>query len=94
MTSADFRIIPHQVAEAVNPAAPDLYRYRITYATTDQPRYVALDDEGRMILVNDELSAVRFGSIEAAEKRLSYALEHHELQAGGFLPQDLESARP
>jgi hypothetical protein len=78
MSSADFRIIPHQVAEAVNPAHPDLYRYLISYASTNQPQFAALDEHGRMVLVSDEKEAVRFGSIEAAEKRLAYAIETGE----------------
>ena len=80
MGSADFRIIPHQVAEAVNPAHPDLYRYLIAYTSTNEPQFVGLDDHGRMILVSEEREAVRFGSIEAAEKRLTYAFETGELQ--------------
>lgn len=93
MGSSDFRIIPHEVAEAVNPAQPDLFRYVITYATTNQPQFVALDNDGRLILVDDQKEAVRFGSIAGAQKRLKLAIEAGELQLGTGLPLDLESIR-
>ena len=83
MSSADFRIIPHQVAEAVNPVQPDLYRYLISYASTNQPQFAALDEHGRLVLVDDEREVVRFGSIEAAEKRLAHAIETGELHETG-----------
>ncbi|MDB5339592.1 MAG: hypothetical protein JWN70_5211 [Planctomycetaceae bacterium] len=93
MDSSDFRIIPHEVAKAANPAVPDLYRYIITYATTSQPKFIALDNEGQLMLVDDEKDAVRFGSIAGAQKRLNVGIAAGELQLGTGLPLDLGSAR-
>lgn len=93
MGSSGFRIIPHEVAKAANPAHPDLFRYIITYATTSQPKYAALDHDGHLILIDDEKEAVRFGSIAGAQKRLDLAIATGELQLGSGLPLDLESTR-
>jgi hypothetical protein len=80
MGSADFRIIPHRVLEAASPTQPDLYRYLISYVTSNPPRYLALDDDARAFLVINENLATRFPSAEVAQSRLTQAIELDELQ--------------
>lgn len=79
MPSADFRIISQDSHVNQMKTGAELHRYLITYASTGDPKFVALDDKDRFILVEDERSAVRFPSVEAAEKRLAEAIERHEL---------------
>ncbi len=92
MGSQGFRIIPHQVAEATNPAVPDLYRYIIAFSGSDQPQFVAADRDGHLILVSDEKSALRFDSIEGAERRLAVAKHSCELELSGFAHVDFQTA--
>lgn len=80
MQSADFRIIPHRIAIGIPTPENDLYRYLIAYASADPPRFVALDDEGHFVLVDDEKLAARFPTLEAAQQRLDHAIATRQLQ--------------
>lgn len=88
MQSADFRIIPHRIAIGVPTPENDLYRYLISYASADQPRFVVMDDEGNFVLVDDEKLATRFPTLEAAQQRLNHAIEARQLQEAGLAAFD------
>jgi hypothetical protein len=79
MQSADFRIISQETHVNQMKTGAELRRYLITYASTGDPKFVALDANDRFILVNDERNAARFPSVAEAQQRLDLALERLEL---------------
>lgn len=81
MASADFRIIRQDSHVNQMQTGSDLHRYLITYATTNQPQFIALDSHDRCILVDDEKSAARFPSVEAAQARLDNSPELQDLKS-------------
>lgn len=88
MQSADFRIIPHRIAIGIPTPENDLYRYLIAYASADQSRFVALNQNGEFVLVDDEKLATRFPSLESAQQKLQQAREAQQLQAVGQMGID------